>query len=729
MCATRQPRGLQDLIAFRGVPMSLKTDAGPVRVWGELVTPNFFEALRVPVPLGRGFQPADAAAPGKEPVVVISHALWRRLFGSDPTIVGRLVPLNGLSFTVIGVSAEGFQGSLVGVSLDLFVPITMQRSMMSGDRLRERGNSFLQVFGRLAPGASLADAQASASVVGARLAAEYPESNKGRGIRVIPLWRDGASGMLMPVMALLMGVVGVVLLIACANLSGLLLARAIGRQREVAVRLAVGASRGRLVRQFLIESLLLAAGGGVGGLILSYWTSGMLNRFLPPTPLPIGFNAGVSPTVLGFSILVTFAAALVFGFLPAIRASRPDVSVALKDAAANTTAGVARGRLRQALVASQVALSVLLLICTALFARSLGAAHLVDPGFSIRQGVIASLDLLPNGYDSARGVVFYQELLRRLASRPGIESATLTTSLPLDLSAGSDMTVDVDGYSRRQGEDITSYYSRVGPRYFETMGISIVAGRAIDERDVEGRELAVVVNETMAKRYWRDGNAIGGIVRFGNGPARVVGVARDGKYQRLGEEPRNYLYVPVFAYYRPDVALIVRTSAETAGVLAAVKADIRQIDPNLPLFDVRTVQEHLQLSMFVPRMASMLLGVFGALALLLASVGLYSVIAFSVAQRTHEIGVRVALGADRGDILRMVLRQGLAITTIGLLAGLAFAAIVSQLVADQLIGVSGTDPTSWIATVATLLCVSLLACTLPALRAATLDPLKALRRG
>jgi predicted permease len=723
-----RPDGLEDLIAFRGLAMNIRGEGEPVRVWGELVTPNFFDVLRVGAVLGRTFVASEAPAPGRDAVAVLSHRGWQRVFASDPGIVGRSVMVNGQPFTIVGVAEPGFQGTLVGVALDVFLPLTMQKAVMSGDRLPLRGNSFLQVFARLQPGATVSQAQASASVIAARLAAAHPVPNEGRGIKVIPLWRDGASGLLLPVMATLLAVVGVVLLIACANLSGLLLARAAGRQREVAVRLAVGASRARLVRQFLIESLLLALCGGAAGVVLSYWTAGMLNAFIPPSPIPIGFRAGVSTGVIAVSIALTLATAVVFGLLPAIRASRPDVATALKDAAASVTGAGRRGLLRQGLVVTQLALSTLLLVCAALFVRSLGHAQVIDPGFSLRQGLIASIDLLASGYDETRGAVFIEQLLQRLSASPQVSAATVASALPLDISAGADMNVQVDGYELRPNEEITTFYNRVGPAYFETMGIPIVKGRAIDARDVEGRELAVVINETMARRYWKGRDAVGSIVRFGSGPARVVGVSKDGKYRTLNEEPRNYMFVPVLQYYRPDLALVVRTTGEPAGALSAMQAEIRRLDASMPLFDVRSVDEHMQFSTFIPRMASTLLGLFGALALLLAVVGLYSVIAQSVIHRTHEIGVRMALGADRREILHLILRQGVGLTAGGLIVGLALAAGAGRLVGGQLMGVTGTDPYSFGVTAAILACVSLLACVIPARRASGLDPLRALRR-
>jgi predicted permease len=723
-----RPDGLEDVIAFRAAAMNLRAGGEPIRVWGELVTPNFFDVLGVPIANGRGFLPSDAAAPGREPVAVLSDGCWRRVFGADPSAIGRAITLNGRAFTVVGVAPEGFRGSVAALSLDVFVPITMQQAVMEGDRLAQRGSAFLQVFGRLAPGATIAQAQASASVVAARLAEAYPESNRDRGILAVPLWRDGASGILLPIMATLMGVVGVVLLIACANLAGLMLARATGRQREVAVRLAVGASRGRLVRQFLVESLLLAAAGGVAGVVLSYWTSGLLNAFIPRTPFPVNLDAGVSGTVLAFSVAVTLVTALAFGLLPAVRASRPDVGTALKDAAASVTPNAGRGRLRQALVVSQVALSLVLLVCAALFLRSLERAHAIDPGYTLRDGLLASIDLLPNGYDAARGAAFYRELLRRLDAVPGVEAATVAAAVPLELGpSGSDMSVDVDGYQPRPGEAVQAYYNRVAPRYFETMGVPIVRGRALDERDVEGAALAVVVNETMARRYWGARDPIGGRIEFGSGPAVVVGIAKNGKYGQLNEAPRSYMYLSIYQYFRPDVILHVRTAGNPAAVLPAVRVELERLDPNLPMFDVRTVEEHRRMSVFMPRMAGLLLGLFGLLALLLALVGLYSVISYSVGQRTHEIGVRVALGASRGEITRMVLRQGIRVTALGLVIGLALAAGAAQVLAGQLMGLPPLDPLSFVVMTALLGAVATAAAAIPARRAARLDPLRALR--
>jgi predicted permease len=719
------PEGLEDLIAFRGVAMNLRGNGEPVRLWGELVTPNFFDVLRVTPILGRGFREAEGSTRDKEAVAVLSHAAWMKHFEGDPAVVGRDITLNARPFTVIGIAPEGFRGTMIGLSLDVFVPITMQRAFMSGDRLTQRGTAFLQVYGRLAPGATIQQAQASLDVAAARVSSDHRENDR-RGIRARPVWRDGAAGLLLPVMATLMAVVGVVLLIACANLAGLMLARAAGRQREVAVRLAVGASRGRVIRQFLVESALLAALGGIAGIVLAGWTSGLLMALIPATPFPVRFDASVSPRVMFFSLIATFVAAIAFGLLPALRASRPDVGAALKDAAAPVSGGAARGRVRHLLVVAQVALSLLLLVCAALFLRGLAHASRVDPGFDLRNGVIAAVDLLPNGYDEASGSVFHKNLLARVSEVPGVETATIAYSMPLDIGSGSDMAVDIEGYQPAPDEEILCAYNRVGPRYFETMGIRMVAGRPIDDRDVDGRQLSVVVNETMARKYW-GGNAIGRVIRFGSGPAVIVGIASDGKYRQINETPRNFLYVPIAQYFRHDALLIVRTAGDAASTIPALQAQVRGLDPNLPLFDVRTVDEHLKMSVFIPRMASVILTLFGALALLLAVVGLYSVVAFGVAQRTREIGVRVALGASRASVVRLVLRQGMKLTAIGLIVGIGLAVAAAQALRSQLMGVAPTDLASFGGPAVLLLVVALIACVIPAFRAARLDPVRALR--
>ena len=725
-----RPDGIADLIAFRLLPMNLRAGHEgdqPIRVFGELVTTNFFDFLGVKVAQGRAFRPDEGIVPDRDAVLVISDALWRRAFACDPSTVGRGVMLNGRAFTIVGIAPPEFRGSTAAVALDVFVPITMQRAVMAGDRLPQRGNSWMEVYARLADEATAAHAQASVVVAGQRLAAQFPQSNEGRGLRAAPLWRSGASNVMLPVLGTLSGVVAIVLLIACANVAGLLLTRAAGRQREIAVRLAVGASRWNVVRQLLVENVVLCAAACVAGLVLARWAAGMLTVFVPRTPFPIHFDARVDARGVLFAMGLTVVTALVSGMIPALRASRPDVGVSLKDASPTGTG--ARGRLRQILVVAQVGLSVVLLVCASLFARSLTQAGSIDPGFSARDGLLASMDLLPAGYDDKRGPIFIHRLLERLSAVPHVARVSVAKTVPLDLGGSSEMGLIVDGYAPAAGEDIVPGYNVVGPDYFETLGITIVRGRSIDRRDTAGQPPVVVINETLARRYWIGRDPIGSTVHFDGHPATVVGVARDGKYQRLNEQARNYIYLPVLQYYRPDMTLHVRTdTADPSLVLPAIQASVRSLDPNVPLFDVRTLEEHMRISTFVPRMAAAMLGVFGVLGLLLAAVGLYGVIAFNASQRTREIGLRMALGAARGQVIWLVLRDGFTVASLGIVLGMALALVAGRLVAQQLTGVSGSDPVSFLGTAAVLGAVAAIACILPAHRASALNPLTALRR-
>jgi predicted permease len=530
------------------------------------------------------------------------------------------------------------------------------------------------------------------------------------------------------VLGIVMGIVAVVLLIACANVAGLLLARASGRQREIAVRLAIGASRGRLVRQLLTEASVLAVIGGTAGLLFTIWTSRLLTAILPPMPFPVRLEGSLNWRVFLFAVGATLVTTVVFGLVPALAASRPSLVPSLKDAAGAVGGGRGRARLRQALVVAQVALSMVLLVSAGLFLRTLQHANQIDPGFDARQGFFAGLNLQAGGYDAESGPAFYRDLLDRVEGVPGVTRATLGTFVPLTVGGGSDTGARIEGYEPAENERVTIYYSMVAPGYFETLGIPLAGGRGIESRDTREAPLAVVINETMAKRYWKDGDAVGRRLDYGGGRwATVVGIARDGKYNAINEPPGNYLYIPLYQAFRPDVTLMVRTASEPGAVFPSVQRAVRALNPNLPLFDVITIEEHLRTSVFIPRLAAMLLGLFGALALGLAALGLYGVVAYVASQRTQEIGIRMALGADRASILRMVLAQGLGLTAGGLVVGLALAALVTPVVASHLVGVEPTDAITFASAVAVLMLAAATASYVPARRAGGLDPLRALR--
>jgi predicted permease len=723
----RRPASVDDLIAYTLVTVNVRTGSEPHRAWGMLVSGNYFDALGVKPALGRGFNADEGRVPDTYPVVVLSHAYWQAHLAADSRIIGRTLTMNGRAFTVIGVAPEGFRGNAAGISLDLFVPMMMQKAMMPGDRLRERGNGWLLSMVRLKKSTSMVRAQADFQGLAHTLASAYPE-NRGRGLRLDPVWRaHGASAVLLPVLSVLMGMVGLVLLIACANVASLMLASAAGRQRETAVRLALGASRARIVRQLLTESALLAVGGGVVGLVLAYWTGDMLRLFVPPTGLPLALGAPMNLRVVIFATALTLGSTVVFGLVPAWQGSASSLVPALKEASGAVSATPRRTRVRQGLVVAQMALSLMLLVSAGLFLRTLRNAQNVDPGFSARHGLFASIDLLPGGYDAVRGSALFRELLARTREIPAVQAATLAQRVPLDLGGGSDFGVSVDGYAPAPNEEMTVYYNRVGSDYLRTLEIRLVGGRDLTDRDTPDSPRVAIINETMARRYWNGRNAIGGRVRVGKETLEVVGIARDGKYGMLTEAPRAFMYLPVQQWYRPDTILHVRTAGDLGTAAAAIRRVVRRVDPNLPVFEMRTIAEHLELSLFVQRMAATLLGGFGVLALLLATIGLYGVIAAGVAQRRSEIGMRMALGAYRSDIVALVLKQGLAVTLGGAAIGLVGAVGLTRLFKSQLVGVSATDGVSYVATTILVVMVALVATYLPARRAASVDPLNALR--
>jgi len=725
---TRRPETIEDVIVSTLAPMNLRTNGDPQRVFGQLVSGNFFDALGVRPILGRTFLPEEDKTPNAHPVVVLSHNFWQRRFAGDPSIVGRTVTLNGRGFTVIGVGPPGFRGTQTYLNLDLFVPMMMQSSVTSGgDRLSVRGNSWLEAMVKLKPNVTIGRAQADLDLVARDLAAAYAD-DKGRGVKLYELWRAPTSGgpAVAAVMGIQLAVAGVVLLIACANVGNLLLARAATRQRETAVRLTLGASRVRLVQQLLTESTLLALAGGVCGLAIAYWTKDLVRWFVPPSPLPIEMNPALGMPVLLFAVAVTGVSILAFGLVPALQGSST-VGAALKESSGSVSSSPRRVRLRQALVVAQVALSLVLLVSAGLFLRTLQNAQSVDPGFSTRTGVLAAVDLLPAGYDATRGRAFFRDALARVREIPGVDAASLTSRLPLGFGGGSDFGATIDGYTPAPNEEITLYYSRVGSDYLKTMGIPLVAGREFTERDTSDRPDVGIINETVARRYFGGRDPIGGRIHIGQRTVEVVGIARDGKYGTITEAPRAFMYLPVQQFYRADAVLLVKTRGNPADLVPRLHEVFRTLDANVPLFDVRTIAEHLEVAVFIQRMVASLLGAFGALALVLATVGLYGVIAAIAVQRTPEIGMRMALGATRRDIVSLILKQGLGMTLMGIGIGLAGALALTRLFKSLLVGVSATDATSFAVTTILLVTVALAVAYLPARRAARIDPLQALR--
>ncbi len=718
------PAGLQGIAVKDMMATTVRIDGGsPERVWVEIASGNLFDVLDVRALHGRMLQPDDERE--RRPVAVISHAMWQTRFRSAADIVGRGISVNGIPLTIVGVTPEGFRGAMGGLSMDLWLPLTLHPQLTGRDVIEGRGNGFLVSIARLAPGATADQAEASLRVIADRMVADEL-INKTWRLRVAPLSEDGAAMVLLPVVSVLMGLVVLVLLIACANVSGLLLARAVARQHELAVRTALGAGRWRLVRQLLLESVLLAGAGGAAGVLLAQWTSRGLDALLPPLPYPVLVDASVNLRVLGFTLVVVAVATILFGLVPALQGSRTRLMQAVRSSrASSSTPG--RARLRSTLVVAQVALALVLLVCAGLFLRTLSNAYDVDPGFSRRDAVLAEFDLSAMRLDETKGRALLDQIIARVETVPGVERVSASTTVPLSIGGASDTSPAIDGYTPAEGEEVVVYYGMVSAGYFETMGIQLVAGRAIDDRDRVTAAPVVVINETMARRYWAGRDAVGGRLRAGDDWATVIGVARDGKYGQLVEEPRAVMYFPIHQIYRSAPVLQVATSGPAGAAIDDVRRAVADVAPDLALYDVRTLEEHLRMSVAIPRMAALLLGIFGGLALLLSAVGLSGVIAFSVSQRTQEIGVRMALGADRGRVLRSVLGQGARLAVVGVALGLAGAAFATPLLNTLLVGVSATDPLTFSATAGALLLVALVAAWIPARRAAGLNPVDALR--
>ena len=723
---------LVDVVAQDDQTFSIAVDDTAERTWGGLVSGNFFEVMGLRATAGRLLTPQDDVTPGGHPVAVISHSYWQRRFKGDASIVGKPVTINNTPMTIVGVAPEGFIGSFLGIASSAWVPMAMQKEMMGGDRLAQRGNGWMQSIVRLKPGVSQEQAQAEAASIMAQLEREHPQFNDGRRLRIVQTWEApfGAATVLTPVLAVLTLLVALVLVIACANVANLLLARAVSRRREVAVRLSLGASRVRLIRQLLTESLLLALVAGIAGVVMAYWTMDVIMAFVPPVDLPLDLGLRMDGTTLVFAIAVSVITGVLFGLAPALQASSPQMINALKEEGRSSSGGRTTGRLRNALVVSQVAVCLVLLVGATLFLRSFIAAQTLSPGFDADRLVTASMDMFPSGYTGERYRDFQRRTLEAVQALPGVESAAFGSRIPLGFGGNSSTTVAIDGYQPRANEEIVINYSMVSARYFATLGVAVRAGREYDDTDTATSPRTIVINEAMARRYWPDGNALGKIVRLGPNPAEVIGIVADSKYNSINERPVPQLFLPMARTEVSTLRLFVRTGSDPSALVADVRQAVRTLDPNLPVYDARTVNEHVHGAMFAQRMAANLLGAMGVLALLLAAIGLYGVMAYAVTQRTQEMGIRLALGASPGSLLNMIVGQGMKLTTIGLVIGLALALTAFGsigAVRTLLPGISPLDPTTFIAVPAALAAIALLATWIPARRAGRVDPLVALR--
>ena len=724
--------------AHSGLPLNITGGTGdPQQVFGEIVTGNYFGVLGAKPSIGRGFLPDEDQTPGARLVCVLGYGEWQKRFGGEPSIIGRTISLNGQPFTVVGVMPKGFKGTNAIGAPAVWVPYMTYRQTTTGFFLElirpdQRRGLVFNVTGRLKPGVSVRQAEANLKTIARQLEQEYQNDNKGRNVTLVPLAQatinPGFRGNIVVAGGLLMTIVALVLLIACANVANLLLARAAARQREIAVRLSLGATRAQLIRQLLTEGTLLALLGGAAGLMLAYWAQDVLWSFRPPFLQPDAIDIHPDARVLLFTLVIALATGVLFGLAPAIQASRPDLVVELKEKTSAPTGARSPWSLRNMLVAAQIALSLIALIGAGLFLRSLQNAQRINPGFDVDRLATLSFDLGAQGYTEERGRQFQQRVLERAGSIPGVQSATLASTVPL-FAGGFARTVFLEGQDasdRRAGRLVQ--ITVASSHYLETLGIALVRGRTISDSDQPNTPSAVVINETMAKRFWPDQDAIGKRFKFFGQEnfQQVVGIAKDSKYNFIGEDPTPYIYQATTQVYQPQLSLFVRAPNPQA-VIGTVRGEVQQLDRNLPLTGVFTRNDIFDQSLWAPRMGASLLAVFAGLSLVLAVIGIYGVMAYSVSQRTRELGIRMALGASRADVVRLVVLQGLRLTITGVIVGLAVSFAVTRLVATLLFSVSPTDLLTFIAVPALLSLAALGASYLPARRATRIDPMIALR--
>lgn len=729
-------RTLTDLAAYMPTPVHLAVQGqAPERTWVEVVSPNYFTLARVSPAFG-AFPRAEDEAAGAPATVVLTYAYWQRRFGGNPSIVGQPVTLNGRSFTVSAIGPPDFTGVSWAMAVSAFVPSGAMGALTAdgATMLERRDVPAWRVMGRLVPGATLADARAEVELLAKRLATAYPAEHKGSRVEIIPESRsrpDPAISGFLPIFAAVFAVMaGLVLLIACANVANLVLARAVARQRDLVIRSALGASRRRLVSLQVVESLILAAAAGAVGVLLAQWAGSLLAGLAPAGDIPIKTERPADWRAFLYAVLVSGAAGLLTGVWPALKATRFDVYESLKDGTSG--AGTSRHRLRSLLVIGQVTMSLVVLASGGLFLHSLRQMQQLDVGFNPDRVLMASIDLGLQQYDDARGRRFLEDLVTRVEALPGVTSASVATHVPFDYGiVFTDVRIEGEIPGTKDGV-LSTPYSVVGPAYFGTAETRLVRGRGFDRHDADGSRRVGVVNETMAKQLWPGQDAIGRRFRIGERAdwIEVVGVARDGKYMMLAEPPRPYFYLPMDQNYRSPATLMVRSASSPTALAGPVQRVLGELDPDLPVFNVRTMEHHMRASVFayLPlRMAVAMAAAQGAVGLLLAVIGLYAVVSYTVTRRTREIGVRMALGANRAEILRLVVRDGMVLSLIGVAFGLVMAVGIGLVLSRVLYGLAAVDGPVLIAATALLLVVSAVACYVPARRATRVDPLIALR--
>ncbi|HET7872941.1 MAG TPA: ABC transporter permease [Terriglobales bacterium] len=718
-----------------GTGVSMTVNGQPDRYNASSVTGNYFDVLGVRAALGRTFRPEEERE-GSAPVVVLSHGFWKRKFAANPGVIGQTVLLNGQGFTIIGVAPRGFQGPTTLGGPDMWVTTAMHDQIMSGLQktlFKERRALFFAAIARLKEGATLEQARQQLKVLGANLEQAFPAANKGRAFVGIPLLQSVVGpdfgALLTQIGAVMMGVVGLVLLIACANIANLLLSRAASRKREISIRLAVGASRSRIVAQLLTESTVLAVAGGALGLGLAVVGRNLLWKFRPPFLANTNLDLPLDSHVLLFTLFVALATGFVFGMVPAMQSSRPNLVSELKERTGTETSARGIFNLRNVFIMAQVGLSLVALIGAGLFLMSLRNAQQTDPGFNTHNLGMLSFDVGSLNYEPARVKEFQRRVLEVVSSTPGVQAATLSSSVPL-LNGGFGRSIFPEGRdpsANRNG--LFAQVDNVSLDYLRTMGIPVLKGSDFDSSVREESPRVAVINESAARRIWPNDDPIGKRFKFfgDDNWIQVIGVARDSKYNNLGEDPTPYMYVPLLQYPTSAVTVFFRTGPETRSILGTLREQVQAMDHNLPLTNVWPIGEVFSQALWGPRFGAVLLAIFALIAMLLCCIGIYGVISYWVGQRVREIGVRLALGARPADVLLMVLRQSAVTLSIGLAAGMVAAFIAARFVVSLLFGVSASEPAAFFAIALGLAVVGILASYLPARRAARVDPMIALR--
>jgi predicted permease len=734
-CDFRDNLKLVSLVTARvGNVFSVGDAPRTTQVWGEMVSGGFFDMLGIRAEAGRFFSDAERDdAQNAHAVVVISHSYWKNQYQLDRSAIGRTLRINRTPFSIIGVAPEGFHGVRSGLDYEMWMPLTMygQLTHTGTWMLRDRNTRNFMMYARLAPGVTMEQARGEVQALANRMAVADADSNQGIGATVMPVWQShfGQQATLLTPIAILMGASGVVLLIVCANLANLLLARATGRRKEFSVRLAMGARPMRLIQQLLTETLLMALTGSACGLMLANLLGGALRWLLPAVARPAMLQPPLDGQVLAFTTALAFGVAILAGLAPAVHASRANVNEMLKEGGRSGSSGAHSHRLRGLLVVSEVALAVVGLVGAGLFLRSFQAARTMDPGFKPEGVALARFDFSTAGYDARQTDDFCRRLGEELGRQPGVTAVSYDDSAPLGFSGGNWETLEVEGYVPGTNENMKIYRDLVSPGYFDTMKIPLVEGRDFDLRDDATSLKVMIVNQEFVRRFLTNRSVIGRRVHGWGEWFTIVGVAKDSKYHRVTESPQPYFYIPIRQVFRPEYGLTfdVRTSGSVNEAIAALRREATAIDPALTIFDAQPMTEYVAASLFGAKIAASLLSVLSGLGLLLAAIGLYSVMAYAVAQRTGEIGIRVTLGAQPRDIMRLVIRQGMAFAAAGLVVGSLGAAALARVVAAMLVGVGPADPLVYAAATGFTVLVALASAAIPAWRALSVDPAVALR--